>query len=59
MSMFTVKRQKVDNENRRFNREWTVKYLFSKASTVTIETNLRRNCLMHHSAFNGGDPMGG
>lgn len=68
MSLSTLKKRKVDSENRLFNKEWTEKYLFIAASgkpvclicneclSVCKEYNLRRHFKTTHANFNDTFP---
>lgn len=74
MSLSTLKKRKIDNENRQFSKEWTEKYLFTEITTndtrkqicllcnesiaVSKEYNLRRHFNTKHSNFNTNYPEG-
>ena len=70
MLLSTLKKQKVDSENRQFNSEWTQKYLFVFASgkpvcllcseciSVSKEYNLRRHFKTNHANFDATFPLG-
>ena len=70
MSLSTLKKRKVDSENRQFNSEWTQTYLFvfvtgkpvcllfSECISVCKEYNLRRHFKTNHANFNTTFPLG-
>lgn len=70
MSLSTLKKRKVDAENRQFNSEWTEKYLFtsvcarpvcllcSECISVCKEYNLRRHFKTSHANFDTTFPLG-
>ena len=70
MSLSTLKKRKVDSENRQFNSEWTQKYLFvfatgkpvcllcSECISVCKEYNLRRHFKTNHANFDTTFPLG-
>ncbi|GAA6218577.1 SCAN domain-containing protein 3-like [Lates japonicus] len=70
MSLSTLKKRKVDSENRQFNNEWTEKYVFiavdanpvclicNERLAVCKEYNLRRHFNTTHANFNATFPPG-
>lgn len=68
MSLSTLKKRKVDSENRQFNNEWTEKYAFiavdanpvclicNECLAVCKEYNLRRHFNTTHANFNATFP---
>uniref|UniRef100_A0A8C5ET12 HAT C-terminal dimerisation domain-containing protein n=1 Tax=Gouania willdenowi TaxID=441366 RepID=A0A8C5ET12_GOUWI len=70
MSLSTLKKRKVDSENRQFNNEWTEKYAFiavdanpvclicNECLAVSKEYNLRRHFNTTHAKFNTTFPPG-
>lgn len=70
MSLSTLKKRKVDSENRQFNNEWTEKYAFiavdanpvclicNECLAVCKEYNLRRHHNTTHANFNATFPPG-
>lgn len=69
MSLSTLKKRKVDSENRQFNNEWTEKYAFiaapnpvclicNESLAVCKEYNLRRHFSTAHANFNATFPPG-
>lgn len=70
MSLSTLKKRKVDSENRQFNKEWTEKYVFisvngnpvclicNECLAVCKEYNLRRHFKTTHANFDATFPLG-
>ena len=70
MSLSTLKKRKVDSENRQFNNEWTEKYAFiavdanpvclicNECLAVCKEYNLRRHLKTTHANFDANFPPG-
>lgn len=70
MSLSTIKKRKVDSENRQFNNEWTEKYAFitvdvnpvclicNECLAVCKEYNLRRHFKTTHANFDATFPPG-
>lgn len=70
MSLSTLKKRKVDSENRQLNSEWTEKYLFisvcmrpvcllcNESISVCKEYNLKRHFKTTHANFDTAFPLG-
>lgn len=71
MSLSTLKKKKLDTENRQFNNNWTEKHVFTETAegkpmcllcteciSMSKEYNLRRYFNTNHSNFNINYPLG-